>query len=344
MDDLYDETTALNRKATQKLRSLGQVIVGNAILNAHLQIEKLCESSGNSFTNLLFERHDTRGKSKIYVSLILAILSLKKDGYVINDYSRAALALRGSGESKRLFKITKNNNWDSKIRKDSIKYFKGVLKPALIREGEVITDFDEQTSKVLHVLDKVSEVGVETQMVEFKVGITTLTQNTLNKSVIMKSVQSLIAMSNTVLDEPVYVILGIADNEKSANDFKKHYSTSIVGFGNCLITGVDSEVERYFNGSLDNYVQQIQNIIYSSPIRERIKNSISSKIKIIKVCGKTLVVLQFKNQNCPSNYDGAFWLRTFNNNKRIELNSEFYFDYVEAHWAASNPVSLTHPL
>lgn len=298
---------------------------------------KICECSGKSFTNLLFKKRDASGKSKIYVALFLAIWNLKQNGYVINDYEMVASALLESGANGRLSRITEDNSWDSNIRKNAIRYFESILKPVLASVVEITTNYDKQTSRILHVLDKVSDVGIENQMVEFKIGITTLAKNTLNSSVIKKSIQTLVAMSNTVLDDYVYVILGIADNEKSANDFKKHYGVGVAGFGNCLLSGVDAEVEKYYGGSLDNYIKQIQDIISHTHVSDRVKNAITSKISIIKVCGRTLVVLQFKNQNCPTNYDGAFWVRTFNSNKRIELNSEFYFDYVESHWVNTNP-------
>ena len=92
-------------------------------------------------------------------------------------------------------------------------------------------------------------------MIEFKIGISYFTSGKVNTKVIEKNGKTLVAMANTKCSfmEEGYVILGVADNSDSCNQWKTAYVEMQFVYGSHQIVGIEQEAERYFNGIDSHY-------------------------------------------------------------------------------------------
>ena len=141
-------------------------------------------------------------------------------------------------------------------------------------------------------------------------------------------VKTLTAMANTDCTKNVYIIIGIADNEKSAKDFENHYGVHHTTNDKRCYVGIEAEVERYFNNTPDNYENTIKNVIENCPIEDSVKNDILCNSGTIVYCNRSLMILKYKNPGKVVKYGGKAYVRHFSNNSFLVDETEAYDDLV----------------
>lgn len=147
-------------------------------------------------------------------------------------------------------------------------------------------------------------------MVEFKIGISDFTSGKVNTNVIEKIGKTLVAMANTKCSfmEEGFVILGVADNLGSCNQWKAAYREMQLVYGAHQIVGIKQEAERYFNG-IDNYSRRVRDLINQSPITGELRDYVLSNMRVVDFKGKVLLLLPSKNKGVPCYYDNEFYSR-----------------------------------
>ena len=139
---------------------------------------------------------------------------------------------------------------------------------------------------------------VESQMVEFKIGISYFTSGKVNTKVIEKIGKTLAAMANTKCSfmEEGYVVLGVADNSDSCNQWKAVYKEMQLVYGAHQIVGIEQEAERYFNG-IDNYSWRVCDLINQSPITDELRDYVLANMHVVDFKGKVLLLLPAKKKS-----------------------------------------------
>ena len=325
LDSFYDVTSNNYSNIENTIQSDGSDIWFHSFFEIFEELQKILNVAESTFTDLLFTKRATRGKSKIFIALLLAIWELKKENKVIGDPSKASHVLNGICGHDSLTAITKNNSWSKKIRDNAVKYFKEKLKAVTIKQTQNCVKNIELQAEVSNVLKSSSS---ETQTVDFKLGIMDLNHGSLNKNAIQKMVKTLTAMANTDCTKNVYIIIGIADNEKSAKDFENHYGVHHTTNDKRCYVGIEAEVERYFNNTPDNYENTIKNVIENCPIEDSVKNDILCNSGTIVYCNRSLMILKYKNPGKVVKYGGKAYVRHFSNNSFLVDETEAYDDLV----------------
>lgn len=134
-------------------------------------------------------------------------------------------------------------------------------------------------------------------------------------------VDGLIAMINTDPDERVAIIVGIADSKADAKDFKKHYGEGYSCSDKCYVTGIDSEVEKYWGGNLDKFEAHVKSVVEKEPINKSFKNKVLSGMKFLKFEDKRILAFlcDGKNLNDPVLYNDGCLIRRGSHNHKLDL-------------------------
>lgn len=98
------------------IQSDGSDIWFHSFFEIYEELQKILNVAKLTFTDLLFTKRATRGKSKIFTALILAIWELKKESKIIGDSFKASRVLDGICGNEALTKITEDNSWSKEIR------------------------------------------------------------------------------------------------------------------------------------------------------------------------------------------------------------------------------------
>lgn len=132
--------------------------------------------------------------------------------------------------------------------------------------------------------------------------------------------KTLVAMVNTRCDfmGVGYVVLGVADNPDSCNQWKAVYGEMELVFGAHQIVGIAQEAERYFKG-IDNYFRRVCELVSQSPITEKLRDYVLANMRVVNFKGKILVLLPAKNQGMPCYYGDEFYIRKSSKTTRVKV-------------------------
>lgn len=320
LNRMYDINSTQNQKLNKYIEDYGILNMMDVFSKVYSDFNKIFYSVNSNFSSWLFTNNDVKGKSKVFQAMFLSLYELKRDSYIIEDYKEIANALKYVGD-KEFKEITTDEEWNVKVRNDSIRRIGSILKPLMVKKIEAIEN-DEWKLKLEALLS--SACGIEAQMYDFKLGLTTLQTGERNDGCVKKIVKTLTAMANTNPQEEATVIIGIANDIDQANIHKNHYGSRWIQVAECYITGIDDEVKQYWKNK-EEYFNYIKNIIENEPISPEVSGQILRNIHPITYEDKTLIILTFKNTGKPFDYDKVFYERHGSDNKEIEIGStEFY--------------------
>ncbi len=85
-----------------------------------------------TFEKLLFANSEIKGKAKVFQALYLALYELHESHYVINDYKKIAMSLKGIG-NREFKEITDDTEWNADVRNTSIRRLKSILQPKMVK-------------------------------------------------------------------------------------------------------------------------------------------------------------------------------------------------------------------
>lgn len=299
----------------------------NDFLKVQSQLEKILETSEKTFTDLLFDRRNTRGKSKIYIALFLAIWELKKEGKIIGDPVKAARLLENICSSSDFSKVTKENSWKIEIRNSIINFFKQRLETITVVKREKL--FNEIDGDLVQLLNKMSDVKTEMSNLELKVGIHTFGDNKIQKGVIHDVMKTYTAMNNLKSNKTSYIVLGIADNAVAAKDFEKIYGDKCIGYAGCFVTGLDSEINNFHGASTDKFLQKFKEVIKKTPVSDEIKKRFYNDMSVCNYCGRLILVIRCNFSGTLYKFQNIFYTRHLSNTEKVDLTSEEWFNMLQ---------------
>lgn len=317
---MYDINSAQNKDLNNYIEKHELINLMDVFSKIYSDFNKIFKSANSDFSSWIFKNLDTKGKSKVFQAMFLSLYELRRNMFVINNYEEIANALKYIGE-KEFTEITNDEEWNIKVRNNSIRRIKSILQPLMIK---TIPAKEDNTWKLkLESLLSASS-GIESQMFDFKLGLTTLKTNQRNGECVSKIVKTLVAMGNTFPDKEATILIGVANNLQDAQQFKEHYNTNWIQVGECYVTGIDEEIKRYWNDK-EAYYNYIKNLIEKEPVPPEVSGQILRQFRPIIYEDRMLIILTFKNMGNPVAYDSIFYERHGSHNTPVELNtSEFY--------------------
>ena len=316
VDLFYSEPSMYYQKLNCLVREQGSEYLMGLLLDIYRDIIRIVDSVNMTFEKLLFVNSETRGKSKVFLALFLTLYELRSDHFVINDYREAAFVLKGAG-NREFKEITDDTEWNIEVRNASIRRLKSILQPKMVKRlpAKPVSEWEKELEKML------SSYGAEQQMYDFKLGLTNLENGKRNPDCISKIVKTLTAMVNTQPEKTATVLLGVANDLSAAQSHRDHYGVTWVEYKRCYVTGIESEMKKYWKNDLDAYKWFIRSVVEKEPIREEYKDQILKDMHMIEYREKMLLVFTLKSTGSAISYDMKYYDRHDSHLHEVELGS-----------------------
>lgn len=311
LDDLYEKGTTLNNEVETKVSEIGKTVLEEKFKCVFDMFDMIFDSVNSDFSSYIFVKKNTKNKDECFKILFLALFKLISEGYVITDYQHVAECIK---DSKFIFdNFIKSTRVDYNDMNLAVRNLYKILKPSFSKE--IIRTSNEMTDEIDKRL-KYSKI--ERPMTEFKIGISDFMSNSVNMNVITDIAQTLVGMANTNLNnnEEGLLIIGIADDRKSYNNWKDVFKEQAVINNQHYIPGVTKEAEKLY-GKTDSYYRALRKLIEEQPISPKLKEYILDTFEPFDYHGIEVIVFKSKNMGEISLYDGIKYVRHSNETLKI---------------------------
>lgn len=288
-------------------------------MNVFDYMRNIFESTGTTFTNLLFEEKKTSNKPKLFISLFLAIYEIMEKGEILDDPVKIVCALKLAGDTDVLKSITKNKTWNKSEREKAINFFKEKLPTIYPTQNE---NFREDSKDLIAHLCASAATETETTMLEFKISTVNFKNGNIRKNVIDRIVQTFTAINNLKSNKTGFIVVGVADSESSAVDYDKNFSSGYSQNGGYYITGLKHEIDKFCDKDNDRYLRNFKNKIYQQPINDIVKEHLINNTFFMYYCHRLLLVIKCDYKGILYRYDGNFYLRHSCNTDKVNASSD----------------------
>lgn len=299
---LYRSETKNFKSVSEKINKIGKDNLEEFCKNVFNQIDMIFESVGSNFTDYLYPRKNAKAKDISFILLFCAIYQLNRESYIISDYAVVAKTLKTFYSST--FEVISRNSKHEK-RLEILDIFYNCLKPVMELHHPRKQNADDK------LLDNLLSMSIiESQMIEFKIGITYFENGEINNKEIKKICRTLVAMANTECRQQMegYIIIGIANNLSSYNKWNNLYKEIALTYGTHKIVGISQEATKHF-GDEDLYARRFCDLIKKEPITEPLKTYTLSNLRIVDFHGKSLLLVPSVKQNETCYFDNEFYIR-----------------------------------
>ena len=141
---------------------------------------------------------------------------------------------------------------------------------------------------------------------DFKQGFYTLNQPpSFDEGSFDKIMETCAAIANIGKGHKGYVLVGVAENAKTAARVQEIFGSKPLSFGGFHVTGVDHEA-KHAGKSLDQMFQDITDRVGRSALSEPLKSYINSHLKCVQYYDKTVFVFEIIGQENPSHWNGKW--------------------------------------
>lgn len=196
--------------------------------------------------------------------------------------------------------------WSAKEKTEVVAKVVAILKPCFEERTEKDPMYYSYATEIETLL---KQSKTENSQYDFKQGIYDVITGKKNEKLIKKIFKTLTAMGNSGKNATGYVLIGIADNFEDAEMISRTYDIQYQNVGNFYITGVDGEVQRFFDGDYDKYFSQIKNALQNMPIEEHYRRQIGAKMRLVSYFDKTVIILKIVCDDGAIMFENNYYTR-----------------------------------
>lgn len=257
-----------------------------------------------TFGNLLFDTPPQRAPRYFQVVFLALYHLLIEQNKRIDSLDGVVRSLRNSGPN---IVIQEGGRWGAENRVHAVNSMVGILQGSFVDGG---TTDPANARWVLQFENLLSNSFTEQPVYDFKQGVLRLDgSDQLDNEAIEKILETLVGIANISPGTTGYVIIGVADNQATANRVRNLYEVSSTLYRGFHIIGVAHEASK-LGRNLDQQFQWLADLIAGSAISEPLRSYIRNHLKLIRYYDKAVFVLQTKAQNQPSYIDGKYFDRS----------------------------------
>lgn len=320
LNKMYDSDSRQNTELNTYIENYGLLEMMDNFSKVYSDFNKIFRSVDSNFSAWLFRGEDAKGRAKVFQALFLALYNLRKSQFDISDFRKIANAIKYIGD-KEFKEITNDEEWNIEVRNTAIRRITSIIQP-LMTKNIKLAENNEWRLKLETLLSAAS--GIESQMFDFKLGLTTLQTGQRNRECVSKIVKTLTAMANTKPNEEATVLIGIANDLEHARQFRNYYGANWVQVAECYVTGIDEEIRTYWK-SKEEYCNFIKRAIENEPVLSEVSSQILRNFQVITYEDKTLIILTLKSTGKPLAYAEEFYERHGSHNSKVGIGTpEFY--------------------
>ena len=327
LDQLYgftNKSQSLKNNIDIEIQKRNENVIIESIQYVFDIICNLISESGKTFNSLLFSDGSQAKISRYFqiVFITLYRLLIDEDKEITNK--NEILKLLNDSGNKIISLSEGGGNWSETEKRTQSDALYGVISKCFSFKNE--SDLSKPRWSVTALENILTQSSTESVLCDFKLGFHSLhtkEKDDFNINCLSKVIKTLTAMANSRPGSIGYCIIGIADNKKDAEKFKKLYGSDYIRFNSFYITGLDNEANKY-HSDLDQYFTRIVQYIREQNISKRDKDYILTNIEPVSYHNKYIIILKLKSDKSPSIYDGQYYVRHGSNNE--EVSAEHYGD------------------
>ena len=322
LDKLYRKNTSgaeifLVDSVENRINSMGKDTIKEYFLSIHEMMLNILERSQCKFRELVFQDELSEGLVRTYQVIFLALFELVFENKLkLNDIEGLIVDLKQIGNKN--LKGIGGSGWNSDTRHKKIQAVKGIIQHNFCQSGGT----DVLTQNWTFELDKLIRMSrIEGSLYDFKTGLHDLNSGKYNKDIPLKIVEILTAQANTSPKSKGYVIIGITEGDASFKCFQALYGSSTakkINGSDFYVTGVQKEIEKYYDGSGDKMQNELLSAINKAPVDESIKQQIKQNFKMVKYGANDIIILELTSNDKPITYNGEIYIREGNGTKKLE--------------------------
>lgn len=287
------------------IRRRGPELVCLDYQRVHDSLVLVLDRAGVTFSELLFPQGGASNPiPRYFQAVFLAFHDLVvKRNLVVADSSGLVNCLSDCG---RNITIQEGGRWGAENRASAVDSVVGWLQKFFEEDKNPDPAQVHWVSKLQNLL---TNSRTEQSAYDFKQGFLTLSDEPAfdNKS-FEKILETCAAISNISKGHRGYVLVGVAENAKTAERVEKIFGCSTMPHEGFYITGVEHEAD-YLGKNLDQLFQDISEKVASSELSEPLKSYVNTHLKCVRYYGKTLIVFEIIGQEQPSLFKGKFFER-----------------------------------
>lgn len=323
-DDYYGATAHLEGVNLERFNSIDQAVrrrnpdlVVMDYQRTHDTLELILEESGESLTSLLSPTQNGGNPiPRYFQAVFLAIHDLVvKKGMILSDRLGAINGLRNKG--KNIF-IQEGGRWGADNRAAAVNSVIGMIQQYFEENPNPDPAKVHWVTKLQNLL---TNSKTEQSAYDFKQGFLELSDKpTFDQGSLEKIFETCAAIANIRKGYKGYVIIGVADNAKTAARVNSLFGVNAIPHGGFQVTGVEHEA-KYLDKSLDQLFQKITDEIKRSEISEPLRTYINSHMKCVSYYDKTVFVIEVEGQEKPSLYKKKYFERQGTQVFEIEIEN-----------------------
>jgi hypothetical protein len=264
-----------------------------------------------TFGNLLFDTPPQRAPRYFQVVFLALYHLLIEQNKRIDSLDGVVRSLRNSGAN---IVIQEGGRWGAENRVHAVNSMVGILQGSFVDAG---TTDPANARWVLQFETLLTNSFTEQPAYDFKQGFLRLDgSDQLDPEAIEKILETLVGIANISPGTTGYVIVGVADNQATANRVRELYGVTSTLYRGFHIIGVAHEADK-LRRNLDQQFQWLADFITKSAISDPLKSYIRNHLKLIRYYDKAVFVLQTKAQKQPSHIGGRYFDRSGTQLKEI---------------------------
>lgn len=287
------------------VNKIGVQTIVTQYMAVHETFREIVKTSNRKFNELIFGKDAGQRVPRYFQSVFLGLWEiLINDQMVIRDHAKAAKALEGAGNNIAVG--GGGGRFSAEDRQKNVNVVKGLLAPAASKRKE---NDPALSSWITEFENLLMQSYTEQTLYDFKQGFMSLDgKSQIDESVFEKVFRTLAAMANHGRDSVGYVIVGIADDTKTAKRLQDLFGIKPTSYQKFLITGVEHEAAA-LPKKLDGYFLGVSQRLAASPMSEWAKSQISRDMRLIRYFDKSLLVLRVQAGTEPCSFDGKYYER-----------------------------------
>ncbi len=286
------------------VNKVGSAILMSQYMAVHEAFRNIVGASGKKFSELMFKGAGQR-VPRYFQSVFLALWELLvNERLVIRDFGKAAKLLDGSGNNISIG--AGGGRFSAEDRQTNVNVVKGLLRPATAKREETDPALSSWITEFENLL---MQSYTEQALYDFKQGFGALDgSGKLDDAVFEKVFRTLSAMANHGPGAVGYVIVGVADDEKTAKRIEQLHSVKPIQYQNFLITGIDHEA-AVMPKKLDSYFLTVTQKLAAAPMASWAKGQIARDIRLMKYFDRSLLIFRVEAGGEPCDFQGKYFER-----------------------------------
>ena len=315
LDGYYDvndsDLESRGTKIEKTLQTIGVEKVSSHFLYIIDEIKKIFNNRNDSIIQHILAQRKYRGP-RYFQALFLTLydLLIKKEKKII-DYDAMYDKLYNIAE-KTMIISGGGGAWSAKEKAELIAKVGAILDQCVVERTEGDPMLYSYTTEIETLL---RQSQTENSQYDFKQGIHDIQSGDKNNNLIKKIFKTLTCMGNSEKNAVGYVLIGVADKFDDALKISNKYGTSYSKVGNFYITGIDGEVNQYYNGDYDKYFLMFKQELKNMPMSDYYIRQIGAKMRMVNYDDKSIIILKIVSDNGAVVFDNSYYTRIGANNE-----------------------------